>query len=227
MPTDLTDRLRYLGGEKATPLPDWARYLIRLGEEVGARCGAAQPVMAVASVPVRAFAAVLTSAGVIVRRALDPERGLSNDEHFRRVSSKNIGTAVTVTRGTQRFMGVFQGTEDRDGMSFLRVQVAGEGGGNETHIVPRPHCHRVQLWSEPYEPSNRKASKTTSAPTPFLIDCLDELPATKLLRRARTDCVLRGHFSLLEPELRHQFFEVNAGQAGNLSQILRPKRIIP
>ena len=224
---DLSDRLRYLSGETVSPLPDWARYLVRLGESVGARAGTLSPVMAVVSVPVRAFAAVLTSTGVIMRRALDPRRGLSFHEHFRRISSKAIGTPVTVRRGLLRFMGVFQGTEDHDGKSFLRVQIAGEGGGNETLIIPRRDCHRVQLRSEPYELKDRKRSTKASTPTPFLNDCLDERPATTLVQRARTDCILRGHFSLLKSELRDQFFEVNAGRAGTLSQILRPKRLIP
>ena len=226
MVPDLTDRLRYLRGEIASPLPDWARYLIRLGESVGARAKAAPPVLAVASVPVRAFAAVFTSTGVIVRRALDPARGFSVEEHFHRVSSKTIGTAVTVTREERRFKGVFQGTWDRDGRSFLRVQISGEGGGNETLIIPRRDCHRIQLRSEPYELKDRKASTKASTPTPFLNDCLDDLPATKLVQRARTDCVLRGHFSLLGPELRGQFFEVHAGRTGSLSEIVRPRRVI-
>lgn len=226
MVPDLTDQLRYLRGEKASPLPDWARYLIRLGESVGGRARTAPLVVAIASVPVRAFAAVLTSTGVIVRRALDPGRGLSVQDHFHRVSSKTIGTPVTVTRGRRCFMGVFQGTWDRDGRSFLRVQIAGDGGGNETLMIPRHDCHRVQLWSEPYELKDRKASTKASTPTPFLSDCLDDLPATKLVRRARTDCVLRGHFSLLEPELREQFFEVRAGRTGSLSEIIRPRRVM-
>ena len=228
MITDLTDRLRYIARDKASPLPDWARYLILLGESVGARAGAAGPIMAVASVPVRAFAAVLTSMGVIIRRVLDPGHVLSFEEHFRRICSRGIGTAVTVTRGgTRRFMGRFQGTENHDGTSYLRVQLTGKGGGKETLSVPLHHCHRVQLRSEPYELTDRRLSARASAPTPFLIDCLDERPATKLVERARTDCVLRGHFSVLAPELRDQLFEVNAGRAGSLSQILRPKRIIP
>ena len=225
--TDLADRLRYIDGEKARPLPDWARYLIRLGESVGAQAGDAESVMAVASIPVRTFAAVLTSTGVIVRRALDPGHGLSLDEHFRRVSSKKIGTAVTVTRGKLRYTGVFQGTEHRDGTSYLRVQLTGEGGGNETHSVPLHLADRVQLGSEPYELRNRRASQRASDPSPFLIDCLEEMPATKFVQRARTDCVLRGHLSLLESELRDQLFEVNVGRAGSLSQILRPKPIVP
>lgn len=224
MAPDLTYRLRYLDGESASPLPDWARYLIRLGESVGARARTAPPILAVASVPVRAFAAVLTSTGVIVRRALDPGRGLSVEEHFHQVSSKAVGTAVTVTRGELRYRGVFQGTEGRH---FLRVQIAGEGGGNETLIIPRHDCHRVQLGSEPFELKDRKASTKASTPTPFLDDCLDNLSATKLVQRARTDCVLRGHFSLLEPELLEQFFEVHAGRTGSLSEIVRPKRVMP
>ena len=227
MRTDLADRLSYVSGESASPLPDWARDLIQVGENVSARAGATKPVMAVLSLPVRAFAAVLTSTGAIVHRVTDPQRVLSVDDHFHRVASKSAGTAVTVTRGTRLLMGLFLGTEDRDGTSYLLVRLTGEGGGNETIWVHRAQCHRVQLRPEPYELTDRRASKKASRPTRFLIDCLDELPASTLVKRARTDCVLRGHVSVLETELRDHQFQVNAGRVGTLAQILRPKRFVP
>lgn len=227
MYTDLGNRLRYRGAGKAILLPDWASYLIRLGESVGARAETAKSVMVVASVPVRAFAAVLTSMGIVVRRALDPEHRVGLEEHFRRVSSRGVGTAVTVTRGKRRFAGVLQGTVGRGDSRYLRVQLAGAGGGNETLSVSIRHCHRVQLRSEPYELTDRRSSERASGPAPFLVDCLDMLSATRLVQRARTDCVLRGHLSLIEPELRTQHFEVETDQVGTLSQILRPKRFIP
>ena len=216
--TDVPDRLRYTSGEISSPLPDWARYLMRLGGSVGARPEEAGSIMAVASVPVRAFAAVFASMGVIVGRLVDPGRGLSVEEHFRRISSKELGTAVTVTRGMRRFMGVFQGTGDRDGTSYLRVQISGKGGGNETLGIPLGDSHRVQLQIEPYELTDRKRSTSAPAPTQFLVACLGEHSATRLVERARTDCVLRGHYSLLGPELRDQGFAAETGETGSPSQ---------
>src|SRR2546426_6612202 len=133
-------------GGKWHELPDWARFFVRLGFEVGRRPLDQRRLIVAVGVPARFLAAAAASAGVVAG-------GVSGDtssaeQHFLELCSAAEGTPVILERGGRQYLGEIHGYLERDGEVWLRVRIQDPKSGGETHLIRESESSRVNLANE-------------------------------------------------------------------------------
>src|SRR5436190_669448 len=134
-------------GGKWHELPEWTRFFIRLGFEVGRRPVDQRRLIVAVGVPARFLAAAAASAGVVAG-------GVSGEtsnarEQFLALCSAADGTPVILERGGRQYTGEIHGHVERAGEVWLRVRIQHPKTGGETHLIRESESSRVNLVNEP------------------------------------------------------------------------------
>lgn len=210
------------------PLPDWAQWMVELGGTLGRRSQSRARAVVILAVPTRNFVSALVSLGVVVERATDPGHSLSLEQHFLRLATTLPGAAVNVRVGDRVLEGVLVGIRDMGAGrgEIIGVRITNEDGGNESRLVPKHACYRIQFADEEHDLGERRRTHRAKGLSSFVEECVGPATATRLTERARTDCVVYGTRSVLSAELTEQEFLTQRGASGALLDIVRAKPLV-
>lgn len=210
------------------PLPRWAQWMVELGGALGRRSQSRPRMVVILAVPTRDFASALISLGVVVQRATDPGHSLSLEQHFLRLATTLPGAPVNLQWGDRVLEGVLGGIRDLGAGrgEVVSVRITNQDGGNESRLVPKHECYRVQFADEEHDLGEKKKAHRAKGLSSFVEECVGPATATRLTQRARTDCLLYGTRSLLSVELTQQPFLTPGGASGTLLEIVRAKPLV-
>lgn len=232
--TDLVGRLSQLvvrNGPKWQELPEWARFLFRLGYEVGRRPAEDRRLVVAVGVPTRFLAAAAASSGVVAGRVSSENSVAQLHDHFVRLCSLKVGASVNYEYGGRLFKGEIQGQCGIAGETWLRVRIQDPEAGGETHLIQESESLRVSPAEEPdgILPMRPHGIAAVSRPA-FLLSLLGHAGYHGILRATSLDCLLVGKAGLLKGELGGVRLGIHTGtrtiEEGRLNDIARTRQLI-
>jgi hypothetical protein len=210
-------------------LPEWARFFVRLGFEVGRRPAQDRRLVVAVGVPARFLAAAAASAGVVAG-------GVSGDtsnahEHFLGLCSAAEGTPVILERGGRQYLGEIHGHVKREGEVWLRVRIQDPKTGGETHLIRESQSSRVSLvnQSSGVLPKQPHGVAPISRPA-FIRSLLGTEGLHRISSATALDCVIVGKAGWLKSELGGVKLGIETGgrtvEEGRLDDITRTRQVI-
>jgi hypothetical protein len=134
----------------AIPLPEWARFLVNLGQLLAKFESAQDRIIASLVMPTRALAAALILVGVVIERSSSRVTSIDSKAHFERLRRLPLGTPLIFFDNGKRKRALFQGECINTGEVCLRVQTQGydkRGAGGLVHFV---NCRAAgQIFAAP------------------------------------------------------------------------------
>lgn len=207
-----------------SPLADWARALVGVGETATRFESQDARLVIALALPTRGFAAALIGAAVVSTAfemdAPDPDLA----SHFEFLASLAPGTPITHHRGNSIRQGRLLGIVEREGERLVRLET-GVARRRMTSYLPVDMCGEVQVIANPGELSlaNRRLIRAPE----FLARALSGIDAAALSATTMMDCILVGSVDPLHHEIVSEQFAVGPEgdqREGNLQAILRVKR---
>ena len=223
--------LTYSSDAGWTKCPAWAKYLIKLGTVLGAQKRYENPFFLVASVPERSFASVMLGFGIVLARTMISDRSHESQERVAELARLGGGTPVVFRDRKRRYKARYEGLiSNPERGRYLKIRT--EKG--TVHYVPLSQAFQI-VPSEQTQTALPKKQKGKSYRTAS--DLLENLlPAESLADfklRSSLDVVFVGPKKRLLLEMEGPEFcasnknSVRNYRSGRLSEILRPKTIIP
>jgi hypothetical protein len=179
-------------------LPDWARFMLALGDALASEDAADGRMTVGVTVPTRAFAAALAAAGFVLRRnADDPMEPGDAEEHFARLAAQPSGTAITLQQGERIHDGRLLGIVERNGSELIQLETR-----KMVRYLPKTLALQVRITGEDHAPEHLRARRVQ---VPALLRALIGVDAaTTFLMTARADCVIAGTLAALHEELTEE-----------------------
>jgi len=220
------DRLHFLDENSWIPVPDWARFFIRLGSLLsGAIAGNPRLVCAV-SIPTRSHAAVFAAAGVVGQR-VQINVPLDASGHLNRLRELPIGSTLFYrVDATKKVPCELRGFVMEDGVDYVLL----EAGGGLRWYVPTANSLRIEPSSRHLRLPTNTGMRTVRANTDFLGLVLGQSRLDGFLRNSRLDTVVVGHEGLLRAEALSASFAILDKQGnptmGKLQDMLRARCLL-
>lgn len=219
--TTLIESLHHLNGGWI-PLPEWARFFIRLGFHLSDAARTAPGLVAAVTVPTRSFAAVFSALGVVGQRIAVP-MSLNAQAHYERLRDLPEGTMVFChTDANKKMRCKLIGISIIDGAEYILLDT-----GGFLWYIPAAQSLKVQPSSRPAEPLRNQAVRTIPANTGFLQLILRKDLSSDFLRYSRLECIIIGNEGLLRSEVLEQSFAAIRGEkqvVARLHDLLRVRR---
>jgi len=223
--------LWYADGRERKPLPEWARFFIRIGAAIGA-CGRSDDRLVVAiAAPTRAYAAAFAALGAVAARAFSATQQLGPQEHASRLCSLEPGTPVFYVESGQRQKAVFLGCASvRGGAPSFRLQFERTPGARESggliRWLPQECAPRIRVADEEFSDLPRKQHATPIINNAaFVRYVLGASDLSEFALSARTDALIVGTVSSLRAEITGAIFatgqRAGAGAEGTINDVLR------
>ena len=174
------------------PLPDWATFLMELGNHLSAEGAQGQRRTVALSLPTRTFGAVLAAAGAasaVMQRPHDVE------SHFRLLAHLGIGTPVRIKGGDS---GIIKNLDADERGPY--VEVATDGKQKGKRILPGPAILNVWPSQEQRSHVDRHRRRRTVNPHLELLDAWLNL-TPESYQRWTVECLLVGSNERFEREL--------------------------
>lgn len=213
----------YRGRSGWTPLPEWGRFMLEVGARVVDSRPAEGRVVIALSLPVRAFAAALSSASAVITAFRDRPPLRDVTEHFDYLASLPEGTAISHHRANSVQQGRLVGVETSpyDAAPAVRIKLR-----KEERLLPVGLCTEIQVIDEP---GTLKVRKQTLVKDPsFLAHALPGADIASLSANTRLDCVIVAVQHSLEEELLARQFgaaEEDRIHEGTLQGIVRARQL--
>jgi hypothetical protein len=216
-------------GGKWHELPEWARFFIRLGFEVGRRPVDQRRLIVAVGVPARFLAAAAASAGVVAG-------GVSGDtsnakEQFLRLCSAAEGTPVILERGGRQYLGEIHGHVERQEEVWLRVRIQDPKTGGETHLIRESESLRVSQVNESSGalPKQPHGVAPISRPA-FIRSLLGTEGLHRISSTSSLDCIIVGKAGWLQRELGGVKLGMQTGartvEEGRLDDLARTRQVL-
>lgn len=131
-------------------VPDWARWMVRLGQRSARPAEPPRRMVMAIAVPCRAFAAALCGVGCVLSR--DPLRFTSAAPdtgelaaHFENLCALRPGSTVTVASGKAKFVGRFVRVDDSRGEPHLVIEQDADRKRAFTQYIPLRDAQNVAV----------------------------------------------------------------------------------
>lgn len=205
-------------------LPDWAAWVVRVGEELSRVRGEYRVWMAITA-PTRLFLACLAAAGA-VRGAIHAEHQ-DQAGHFASLAGLPPDTPITWV-GTDGMLrsGYLLGTEVDHGVDCLVYRQRTYAGIGPTTKRLRTHCELIQPMDPGAEPF---AGRRPLALCPAFARAVAGVPLEQLAGRSRLTSLLVGEATTLEIDLRASVFaaeDATGTHVGCLLDVVRARRFL-
>jgi hypothetical protein len=218
-------------GSKWQELPEWARFFVRLGFEVGRRPLDDRRLIVAVGVPTRFLAAAAASAGVVAGAVSGEGSSRSLREHFLGLSSAVEGTAVILERGGRQYSGEIQGRVEREGEVWLRVRIQDPKTGGETHLIRESESFRVNRAEESSSLLPEQPHGVAPVPRPaFLRSLLGSEGLHRISALTSLDCLIVGKAGWLKGELGGVKLGIQTSgrtvEEGRLDDLTRTRQVL-
>jgi hypothetical protein len=215
-------RLRYEAMGQWAAVPEWASFFMAVGASANAAVLDQHPWVVAISVPTRAFAATLISAGAVLAAA---QRHSPSQVD---VSDLVPGTVVHYIRGGRRLKGVFERIETAHGQQWLLVRTESRESGGLTHFVNPQDLAQLSPAPQGTDSSLPKSQtgRRIASNEAFVRCFVSSDKLLQFLTRSDADCVIVGAKSVLRAELTECPFTVPSGDRhiiGTLQDLVRAR----
>lgn len=194
--------LYYYENGKWISLPDWARFLIKLGYELATAEEQNNRLIVGLAVPSRGYAACLAAAGAVIRRAQMPvNKFIEEEEHFENICRLAPGTPLAYIKGTRRLKAIFSGIDSFEGEPRIRVQIANKDGGNLTELLNKKMSLAVSVVNDDETRLPKKQlGYMIVARKAFIENLLPGVDINTFALSSSLDCVITGPAALIQRE---------------------------
>ena len=219
-------------GSRQAIVPDWFCSYLRLGAYLCRTSESDRRLVIAVAAPTRAYAAILTAAGLVVERLRTETRGVNSGDHIEMLRGVEKGTPVVIHAETSKTKGVFVGVRNNfyNGQAYVGVQVAGPGGrdGGLTTWLPPQLARNVAIVEAatgrprklPREPRIEELVRNQAFVSHFLPLDAQRLLATK----SQAECTIVGPIGLLKREAAETAFAVpRSGYAARRAVLQRTR----
>ena len=206
-----------------TLLPLWGQFFLELGQEISTREDSENRIIAGLALPNRAFAASLTTTGVITGSLSCSDHGNEALKRFERLFTLARGTSLYYRRENgKRIKVIFDGPTSDGSMLELH-------SGKCIYKIPPNLALRVEF--PPKEMTSlpgRSYTQSNMSIPPLLSQIYKEAVAKEIVLQSRLDCIIIGSIGRIEQEINDTRFAVRdaAGEfsEGALQDIVRVRR---
>lgn len=214
-----------------SPLQPWAQSLFALGVSVAKSYTAGQRLVLGLALPVRAYAALLVTAGIVWQRARVPVDSTDARAHFEHLCSLPVGTKVIFSDRQKRHRAIINGVETIEftGQTAIRVQLTEKD--KLSHLVVQNQSGNIEIvdW-EGSLPETRAGSRIARR-IGFLDAILGEADTREFATKSRLDALLIGSASLLRNEISESPLSIQLETKryvhGSFQDLLRVRRYAP
>lgn len=209
-----TDALFFHEAGSWHPLPDWAAFLWRLGQVLGAWTDPTARLVAAVSLPTRAYAGSLLAAGFLCERSIY--------KSINKSTSLTPGTFVYVQDRRGWYRARVDGTSALpDGSACLKLTIA----KGATQLIPANRPLSIRKSREAFEFTQpRQTWDKRTPPTSSLCEEVLKGDVTTFLATPGPDCLLVGSVAASRDELESAVLSTsaNGNNRGALREVVRP-----
>lgn len=214
-------------------LPEWARFLLKLGAALGSqRLGSHRVVVGIA-LPTKAYAASLLTAGLLVGLSKKPVTHKDVTAHFERLCALEQESSLIYTKNKNRFKAFFNGIVDIGGEKRIRLRIQsskGKKARNLTELLNAKQAQQVEVANTTFNNlPQHQSGKTIQVDNPDFIRAflqVDEI--NDFISKSGLDCVIIGQVSRFKQEINETLFAFKSKNKklveGYLQDILRVRR---
>lgn len=216
------DSLVYKSGEQWFPFPNWAKFYIELGSTLSMHDGINSHLITAVTVPVRAFAASLITASIVLSRLELPST--VDENHAERIAVLPEGTPVSFRKNNKQYKGIYLGIVFYGQQRYFRIRYE---KGTEISI-PIESANKIEILNkETISIPKFQSGKGLTPPSPLLENLLDKELLYKLIMESKLECLILGQINIIQQELcnliiGHKTFG-DSVEEGTLQDIVRAK----
>jgi hypothetical protein len=224
--------LYYDENGKWISLPNWSRFLIKLGYVLASADVKDKRLIAGLAIPTRAYAACLVAAGGVMGRASIPVNGpAGEEEHFDNLCLLEYGTSLNYITGNRKKKAIFAGITTFNGELRIKIQTESNEGGGLTEFLNKKMALAVSIASdgEIKLPKKQSGHKIVNRKA-FLDKLLPRVDTNVFALSSRLDCVIVGPAALVRREATDTRLAVNLRKGkfaeGTFQDLLRVRRYL-
>ena len=227
--------LRYQGIAESLPLPDWAEFLLELGEWFHSQQRAGVRRVCAVTLPARDYAAVIVAAGFVCSSASQEMESDATREHFARMMALPLGAWVTVQTRGRLWKGKIVRHDERNGSDYLVVQSQADLGPRKSGALTDSFCERIAACVQicdsdcdelPAQPTGRKLPRAGS----FLSSVLGIPDPARFIMSSSLQLTIVGPIGRIREEAADDRFGAvrDGGRpvSGCLQELLRVKSLL-
>jgi hypothetical protein len=211
------------------PLPTWAYFFIRLGEQIAERVRESNRSTTAISLPTKAFIAPLIGIGILsyTSRQISIEQLL--EVHFRTIGSLEVNTLVWYRKNNRVIKAKFLGVTEFQGEQRLVIQIQSSEAGRLSEYVRKKDAFRIQIsQNQGFRLPNNQQGRQVVAESPFSRVLLGE-QYLEVMKNPDTKVCFIGIKDQFENEIMKTVYSVRQDDdflRGTLNDVLRVKQFL-
>jgi len=213
-------------------LPEWSRFLIKLGHVLAKTGEQDKRLIAGLAIPARAYAACLAAAGGVMGRASIRVNGpAGEEEHFNNLCLLEYGTSLNYITGNRKKKAIFAGVTTFNGELRIKIQTESNEGGGLTEFLNKKMALAVSVASdgEIKLPKKQSGYKIVTRKA-FLDNLLPGVDTNTFALSSRLDCVITGPAAIIRREVTDTVLAVKLRRGkfaeGTFQDLLRVRRFL-
>ena len=224
--------LYYDENGKWISLPDWSRFLIKLGHVLATAVDQDKRLIAGLAIPARAYAACLAAAGAVMGRASIPVNSpTGEEEHLNNLCHLEYGTPLNYIKGNRKKKAIFAGITTLNGELRIRIQTESEEGGGLTELLNKKMALAVSVagGGKIKLPKKQSGHKIVTRKA-FFDNLLPGVDINTFVLFSRLDAVITGPVALIRREVTDTRLAMKMSRGkfaeGTFQDILRVHRFL-
>jgi hypothetical protein len=210
-------------------LPEWATFLIKLGDAIATFESESERVVVTVVVPTRTLAAALMLVGIVAARSSTPVTGVDCKAHFEKLRQLPIGTPVIFLDRGKRKRALLQGESLDNGELCLRVQTQGydkRGAGGLVQFVAIRRAHDILpapaevRWRLPKSQKGRPVLRSNN----LLTSLLQKGTVYEFVATSRLEAIVLGIIRKLRTEIEETVLTLADDGTATLQDIVRVRK---
>lgn len=190
------DSLVYKHDSQWVAFPDWAKFYIQLGSAISNHDTQETFLITAISVPVRAFAASLITAGIVISRLSLPST--SDVSYIERIASLPTSTPVTYRKNKKQYRGEYIGTICSGQQRYFCIRYE---KGSEI-FIPIESANKIEIQNkERISIPKIQTGRDLAAPSLLLEKLVDKALLNKLVMESKLECLILGQINLIQHDL--------------------------
>lgn len=215
--------MRYKHNGSFYPLPEWGKFFISLGNNIGQIVGCDARFIVALSVPSRTFCTTLVSLGYIANRVTSASHAdYSSHANFLKSLPQNTPVILRIEIG-KKFKGLLIGYCQRGDKNGFIVKT--DERNSTEWFIREEDSKKIEPLNitEEFKLPDSQKGKLISTRSKFSSTLLGNSGADILISSTVFEEVIIGPKSLLKNEITEEIFSTRNGVQGTLHEILRPK----
>jgi hypothetical protein len=221
--------LQFQTANGALSLPEWATFLIKLGDSIATFESNRERVVVTVVLPTRTLAAALTLVGAVMARSSKKVTSIDSKAHFERLRQFAIGTPVIFFDNGKRKRALLQGERVENGEVCLQVQTQAydkRGAGGLVHLVACQAAHQIlpapaeANWRLPKSQKGRPVLRGNN----LLTSLLRHTDPYEFAATSRLEAIVLGIIRKLRSEIEETVLTLADIGTATLQDIIRVRK---